>query len=152
MHRMLLAADLVALGGSFAAATAVVGRTGAPSPATTPSWSTSVSGPPVTPRSATARSAMRFAKAGPAPAPIATTRPGARRAGRPCSRARCVTEELVTVPPGVDRDGLEAYRLRVETAIQHATDLAERWAEEDVTPFDAQPLAEADDSSQKQAG
>jgi len=70
---------------------------------------------------------------------------------RPGTRARCVTEELITVPGDAGRDELEAYRLRVEAAIGHATELAERWAEQEIPPYDARPLLIGDPVTRKQA-
>jgi lysophospholipid acyltransferase (LPLAT)-like uncharacterized protein len=47
---------------------------------------------------------------------------------RPYSRARVVVGPRVQVPPGLDRDGLEVYRRRVESMVKELTDDAEAWA------------------------
>ena len=46
----------------------------------------------------------------------------------PWSRASMVSAEPIRVPATVDKAGLEAYRIQVEQALQHATDVAERMA------------------------
>jgi len=50
----------------------------------------------------------------------------------PWTRATCVTEEPIAVPPDVNRREIERYRLRVEQALTRATQTAERWAATDV--------------------
>jgi lysophospholipid acyltransferase (LPLAT)-like uncharacterized protein len=47
---------------------------------------------------------------------------------RPLSRARAVVSPAITIPPDLDRDGLEHYRQRIETLLTHLTDEAEAWA------------------------
>jgi lysophospholipid acyltransferase (LPLAT)-like uncharacterized protein len=47
---------------------------------------------------------------------------------RPYSRARAVAGPKVQIPPGVDRDGVESYRQRVERLLNMLTTLAEEWA------------------------
>jgi lysophospholipid acyltransferase (LPLAT)-like uncharacterized protein len=48
---------------------------------------------------------------------------------RPWSAATCLTDELIHVPPDVDREGIMEYAQRVEQAMNRLTELAERWAE-----------------------
>jgi len=48
---------------------------------------------------------------------------------KPFSIATSVGGDPITVPKDLDRQGLERYRLKVQTAIAQATELAERWAE-----------------------
>jgi lysophospholipid acyltransferase (LPLAT)-like uncharacterized protein len=48
---------------------------------------------------------------------------------RPYSRARVVVGPRVHVPSGLDREGLESYRLHVESLLNRLTDEAEAWAE-----------------------
>ncbi len=47
---------------------------------------------------------------------------------RPFSRGRAVISPAITIPPDLDRDGLEHYRLRIETLLTRLTDEAEAWA------------------------
>ena len=47
----------------------------------------------------------------------------------PFSRVRCVTAHPVRVPPKLGTDELGPYQREVEAAINHATAIAERWAE-----------------------
>lgn len=56
---------------------------------------------------------------------------------RPWSRATCVTLPEIVVPPDIDREQMERYRVQVETDLLLATDLAEQWAETGARP---QPL------------
>jgi lysophospholipid acyltransferase (LPLAT)-like uncharacterized protein len=48
---------------------------------------------------------------------------------RPFSRARAIPSGEIYVPPDLDRDGLEHYRLRVEQLLNRLTLEAESWAE-----------------------
>jgi lysophospholipid acyltransferase (LPLAT)-like uncharacterized protein len=48
---------------------------------------------------------------------------------RPYSRARVVTSGDVSVPPDLDREGLELFRQRIERWLNHLTAEAEAWAE-----------------------
>jgi len=48
---------------------------------------------------------------------------------RPFSRARAVVSPHVHVPPDLDRQGLEHYRLRIEQLMNRLGDEAETWAE-----------------------
>jgi lysophospholipid acyltransferase (LPLAT)-like uncharacterized protein len=48
---------------------------------------------------------------------------------RPVSRVRCVTSHPVWVPAGLSTAELEPYQRVVEDATNHATEIAERWAE-----------------------
>lgn len=47
---------------------------------------------------------------------------------RPYSRARAVPSPEIFVPPDLDRDGLEHYRLRIEELLNRLTAEAEAWA------------------------
>ena len=47
---------------------------------------------------------------------------------RPFSRARAVVSPAITIPPDLDRDGLEHYRQRIESLLTRLTDEAEAWA------------------------
>ena len=49
---------------------------------------------------------------------------------KPFSRARAVVGPATTIPPDLDRDGLELHRLRVEAALNRLTSEAEAWAEQ----------------------
>lgn len=48
---------------------------------------------------------------------------------RPFSRCRVVLSPLMNIPPELDRDGLEHYRVRVEQVLNDLTLEAEAWAE-----------------------
>ncbi len=48
---------------------------------------------------------------------------------RPFSRGRAVVSPEIFVPPGLDRDGLEHFRLRIEQLLTRLTLEAEAWAE-----------------------
>lgn len=48
---------------------------------------------------------------------------------KPFSRATSVTGLPIAVPANLDRKGIERYRLRVQQALVHVTDLAEGWIE-----------------------
>ena len=62
---------------------------------------------------------------------------------RPFTRARCVTCDPIQVPPGADRDTLEAYRLHAEQRLHAVTEQAERWAESGVAPVRRAPVHRA---------
>jgi lysophospholipid acyltransferase (LPLAT)-like uncharacterized protein len=47
---------------------------------------------------------------------------------RPFSRARAVVSPRVQIPAGIERDGLERYRDRIERLLTGLTELAEDWA------------------------
>ena len=47
---------------------------------------------------------------------------------RPYSPVRIVVGPRLPIPSGLDRDGLESYRQRVERLLNHLTDEAEAWA------------------------
>jgi lysophospholipid acyltransferase (LPLAT)-like uncharacterized protein len=47
---------------------------------------------------------------------------------RPFSRARAVVSPHLTIPPDIDRTGVEYYRARVERLLNQLTDVAEAWA------------------------
>jgi lysophospholipid acyltransferase (LPLAT)-like uncharacterized protein len=49
---------------------------------------------------------------------------------RPFSAAACVVPAAVAVPPGADRDTIEACRLEVERRMQAAMLEAEAWVEQ----------------------
>jgi lysophospholipid acyltransferase (LPLAT)-like uncharacterized protein len=46
----------------------------------------------------------------------------------PFARVRCVTGYPIQVPPGLSTAELEPYQRTLETAINHASDVAEHWA------------------------
>lgn len=48
---------------------------------------------------------------------------------RPYSRARLAVSPRLQIPPGLDRDGVEYYRHRIEQTLNMLTRWAERWAE-----------------------
>jgi lysophospholipid acyltransferase (LPLAT)-like uncharacterized protein len=47
---------------------------------------------------------------------------------RPFSRSRAVVSPAITIPPDLDRDGLEHHRQRIENLLSRLTDEAEAWA------------------------
>lgn len=47
---------------------------------------------------------------------------------RPWSFAGCVTAEPINIPPDVDKEQLDQYRLQVEQTMLHVTEVAEQWA------------------------
>jgi len=47
---------------------------------------------------------------------------------RPWTRARGVVSRAIAVPSGLDREGIERYRLGVERLLTHLSDEAEAWA------------------------
>ncbi len=47
---------------------------------------------------------------------------------KPRARARAVMSPAITIPSGLDREGLERCRLRVERTLLRLTDVAEDWA------------------------
>ncbi len=47
---------------------------------------------------------------------------------RPFSRARAIPSAAIHVPPGLDRDGIEHYRKKVENLLNSLTTAAEDWA------------------------
>jgi lysophospholipid acyltransferase (LPLAT)-like uncharacterized protein len=48
---------------------------------------------------------------------------------RPCSRARCIMSSEIHVPPGLDRKGLEHFRVQIERLLNRLTSEAEAWAQ-----------------------
>jgi len=48
---------------------------------------------------------------------------------RPFSRARCILSSELHVPPDLDREGLEHFRMKVELVLNRLCDEAEQWAE-----------------------
>jgi lysophospholipid acyltransferase (LPLAT)-like uncharacterized protein len=48
---------------------------------------------------------------------------------RPFSRARAVIGPEISVPPNLDRDGLEDFRQKIERLLNRLTEEAEHWAE-----------------------
>jgi lysophospholipid acyltransferase (LPLAT)-like uncharacterized protein len=62
---------------------------------------------------------------------------------RPCSRARVVSSGELMVPSDLDRDGIEHYRLQVESVLNRLTTEAETWAESGDTLPDERPLFRA---------
>ncbi len=53
---------------------------------------------------------------------------------KPFSSLRCVVGWPIRVPPRLDSQGIEHWRARAEAAHLECSDLAERWAREDVRP------------------
>lgn len=47
---------------------------------------------------------------------------------RPFSRARAIASEPIRVPPDLSRDGVEEYRVRIQTLLNDLTVQAEEWA------------------------
>ena len=47
---------------------------------------------------------------------------------RPCSRARAIPSGEIFVPPDLDRNGLEHFRLKIENLLNRLTAEAESWA------------------------
>lgn len=47
---------------------------------------------------------------------------------RPCSRARCIPSGDIWIPPDLDKDGIEHYRVKVENILNELSDEAEEWA------------------------
>lgn len=62
---------------------------------------------------------------------------------RPFSRARTVVSPSIQIPPVLDRDGIEHYRLRVEELLERLTLEAEAWAESGTHKVNQIPLAPA---------
>ena len=50
---------------------------------------------------------------------------------RPFSRARCILSPELHVPPDLDREGMEHFRLKIERVLNRLCDEAEQWAEAD---------------------
>jgi len=48
---------------------------------------------------------------------------------KPYSHARAVVSPAMVIPPNLDRDGVEHYRLKVESMLNRLTLEAEAWAE-----------------------
>ncbi len=48
---------------------------------------------------------------------------------KPYSRARAVVSPAMVIPPNLDREGVEHYRLKVERMLNRLTNEAEAWAE-----------------------
>jgi len=59
---------------------------------------------------------------------------------RPYSRARGILGPSVSVPPDLDRDGIEEYRVRVEETMNRLTLEAEAWAEAGTGKAEQYPL------------
>jgi lysophospholipid acyltransferase (LPLAT)-like uncharacterized protein len=62
---------------------------------------------------------------------------------RPFSRARAVIGPYMHIPPTIDRDGIDGYRLRVEQLLERLTLEAEAWAEAGTHKENQVPLAPA---------
>ncbi len=56
------------------------------------------------------------------------------------SRARCVFGPAITLPPNLDREGIEHYRQVIEQLITRLTNEAEAWAESGTTKLNQQPM------------
>ena len=59
---------------------------------------------------------------------------------RPGSRARCVPSPQIHVPPDLDREGLEHFRVRIERVLTRLTREAEAWAESSTRKLGQIPL------------
>ncbi|MDZ7616289.1 MAG: lysophospholipid acyltransferase family protein [Patescibacteria group bacterium] len=59
---------------------------------------------------------------------------------RPCSRARVVASGEIFIPPKLDRDGLEHFRVEIETLLNSLTLEAEAWAESGTRKVGQRPL------------
>jgi len=59
---------------------------------------------------------------------------------RPFSRARTVVSPELHIPPKLDRDGLEHYRLQTEQLLNRLTLEAEAWAESGTRKLNDQPV------------
>jgi hypothetical protein len=59
---------------------------------------------------------------------------------RPFSRARAVISPAVHLPPDLDREGLEHYRVEVERLLNRLTSEAEAWAESGGQKIGEQPV------------
>lgn len=59
---------------------------------------------------------------------------------RPWSRARGVVSRAIHVPAGLDRDGIEQYRVGVERILTHLSDDAEAWATAGTRRADQRPV------------
>jgi lysophospholipid acyltransferase (LPLAT)-like uncharacterized protein len=59
---------------------------------------------------------------------------------RPFSRARGVVSPAMTIPPNLDREGVEHYRLEVERMLNRMTLEAEAWAEAGTAKLDQVPI------------
>jgi lysophospholipid acyltransferase (LPLAT)-like uncharacterized protein len=58
---------------------------------------------------------------------------------KPCSRARAVVSPPMVIPPGLDREGVEHYRLQVEGLLNRLTCEAAAWAEAGTPKIDEVP-------------
>lgn len=47
---------------------------------------------------------------------------------KPFARGRMILSQMFYIPPQLKKDGLEFYRLKLETALSQLTDFAEEWA------------------------
>ena len=59
---------------------------------------------------------------------------------KPFSRARAVVSPPMVIPPALDREGVEHYRLKVERLLNRLTVEAEAWAEAGTPKIDEVPL------------
>jgi hypothetical protein len=59
---------------------------------------------------------------------------------KPFSRARTVVSPPIVIPPALDREGVEHYRLKVERLLNRLTVEAEAWAEAGTPKIDEVPL------------
>ncbi len=59
---------------------------------------------------------------------------------RPGSRGRSVWSPAITIPPNLDRDGLEHYRLQAEQLLNRLTSEAEAWAEAGTPKIDQRTM------------
>lgn len=68
---------------------------------------------------------------------------------RPGSRARAVVSPELHIPPGLDRQGLELHRQRVERALARLTDEAEAWASSGLRKPEEARLARENDAARR---
>jgi hypothetical protein len=59
---------------------------------------------------------------------------------RPFSRARAIPSGEIHVPPGLDREGIEHYREKIERLLNRLTQEAEAWADSDTRKIGQRPL------------
>lgn len=62
---------------------------------------------------------------------------------KPYSRARAVVSPAMVIPPNLDREGVEHYRLKVESLLNRLTSEAEAWADAGTPKAEEQPALRA---------
>ena len=58
---------------------------------------------------------------------------------KPCTRARMILDEPITVPAGLKSEGLETYRRIVQAEMDRLTAAAEAWADTNRFDLPARP-------------